>query len=200
MAKQPKPDASTVPTPDAAYVVTSAAEVASFARVSARTVATWLARGMPGGSGRYDLRDVFEWVRVHVPVPHSVAKAAGRPQLAVDPPTGPTKDDLEKDKLRIGNERLALRLARERGELINRAAAVAEVEQLFCAIAARLDSVPDEVGSSLPPDLRADIVADWKNKMNGVRRELAGFKIEEGSDQRPQKAKAKKRKQKSRKS
>ncbi len=51
-------------------------------------------------------------------------------------------------------------------------------------MAARLESVPEEMGSSQPPNVRADVVADWKEKMDMVRRELAAFDLEEGKKPR----------------
>jgi hypothetical protein len=130
-----------------------------------------LARGCPRIDGKkksYALDQIVQWLRAHV--------WTARPPAA----TRPGEERLDRDKLEcerlwLENQRRELRLRTEAGELVSRTAAKAEVEQLFHAIRARLDAIPDEIAPSLPADLQAQVAADWKAKLKLIEKEIENW-------------------------
>jgi hypothetical protein len=88
-------------------------------------------------------------------------------------------EELEKEKLALGNARLALKLEQESGALVERKAVWAGVTQVFHRIRSRLQAIPAEIGSSVPPDQRAQIIATWKEKIVLILSELEHWEIGE---------------------
>lgn len=149
---------------DGTVVVGTVADVATFMRRSTRTVATWLGEGCPGSRGNYDLAVIVAWVREHVPLP-SVAPA----EKPAD------NSDLEREKLEIHNAGAKLKLQILAGKVVDRASAIAKVEQMFATVAARLTAIPDEVGAGLPLAIQADITEDWRHAIELALMEMSGW-------------------------
>ena len=147
-------------------MVLSIAAVAAFFGVNRNTITTWIANGMPRLAGRkYDLSAIAIWWRENV-LPN------------VNQASEDSTEGLEREKLRIANERARLKLLHEAGQLVSRTAALSEIEQLFARLRARLESVPDEMGTSLPPELQAEAVADWKMKVSLLNLEIEKWSLE----------------------
>lgn len=73
-------------------IVKSQAEVAAFFGVSPDTAKQWKRRGMPGGKGRYPLREIARWLRESGPwKPHARPTVDADPMLA-----GPESPALER--------------------------------------------------------------------------------------------------------
>ena len=148
-------------------IVTSQVALAAELRLSSKQVQQYLTRGMPGRDGHYDHRECLDWLR-----------EPGNP-WAQHRPRDESRDDLEKEKLALGNARLALKLEQESGALVERQAVWAGVMRVFHRVRCRLQAIPAEVGSSVPPDQRAQIIATWKEKIVLVLSEMEHWKIED---------------------
>ncbi len=112
---------------------------------------------MPGEKGAWDLSEIAKWRLARVP--HRKAAAAG------DGSDDDSKTALECEKLRIDNEHRALKLAKARGALVERDAVAVAISQMFHRVRSRLEALPDELASSWPPEIRADSLADSREKV-----------------------------------
>jgi phage terminase Nu1 subunit (DNA packaging protein) len=144
------------------FTVGTLDQVAGFFGVTRGTVSDWVKRGMPGKPKSFRLDAIAKWVRAEI-YPHHV-----RPQNGES-----TKAAAEQRKLMAEARTKELKLALLRGRLVERSAVMAENEQMFAKIKARLEAIPEEVGTSLPPALQQDIVSDWRYKLDLVLRELS---------------------------
>lgn len=140
-----------------------------FFGVNRRTVAEWAARGMPGGDRLYPLDEIARWLRATIWT--NTAPPAGEDG-------GDSKDALEREKLQLENEARRLKLRKTAGELVSRSAAIAQVEQLFALLRARWEALPEELGAAAPPDVRADLIADWRSRIDLMHRDLEKFSLE----------------------
>ena len=145
-------------------------EVAEFFGVSHTVVRKdWRARGMPGENGRYALNEIAQW----------------QAERLRDSRTAPEEDDLkrrqeEADTLKkeIDAEQRALNLAKAKSEVIDRAEAMAEIEEMCNDIRARFEQIPAEVATSVPPEFRSDIIADWKHKVHLMLKRMEALSLE----------------------
>jgi phage terminase Nu1 subunit (DNA packaging protein) len=149
---------------DGRWVVGAVRDVAGFFGVSVETIAKWRQKGMPGKPGKFPLDKIAQWVRETI-YPRQGAGQNGELSKAA----------AEHRKLMAEARTKELKLALLRGRLVERSAVMAENEQMFAKIKARLEAIPEEVGTSLPPALQQDIVADWQYKLNLILREIAGW-------------------------
>jgi len=149
-------------------IVSSQSLLANELRISLPMVKTYFARGMPGVSnGGYDSGACIDWLR-----------EPGNPwgRIAAK---DEDKEELEKEALRVKIDRDKLKLEQESGALVERKAVWAGVMQVFHRIRSRLQAIPAEVGSSVPPDQRAQIIAVWKEKIVLVLSEMEHWEIED---------------------
>lgn len=65
--------------------------------------------------------------------------------------------------------------ALKEGRLIDREQAIAEIEEIFHRLRARLEQIPQELGTTMPPEIRADLIADLQHKVNLLLRELEAW-------------------------
>jgi hypothetical protein len=163
-------------------IVPTIDDVAAFVDVSIRTAKTFLTEGCPGKeNGGYNLRKIVAWVRKR-----DAAKIAR--QVARQQPSSPEAADaieiLELRKLQVAVERAEVKLQQERGELIPYLPALAQIEQMFAICASRWDAMPAEMIASLPPELQAEIFADWTERVDLMKRDLASFALEVPTRQR----------------
>lgn len=153
--------------PDAdRWTVDSLKLVAGFFGVSRETVSDWVKKGMPGAEKQFRLDKIAQWLRVEI---YPRTPTVGNPEKA----------ELEIRNLRAETEAREIKTALQRGQLVERIAVLAANEEMFGKIRTRLEAIPEEVGSSIPPDLRQELVADWRNKVHLVLKELAAFAEEE---------------------
>ena len=151
------------------WLVPTLGEVAGFFDVHLQTVKQWRteASPMPGEPGRWNLQDISRWRFEKL---STRQPASGGDQ----PPRG--KERLECRKLRIENARRQLKLDQEEARLVSREAWNAAAEQLFHRIRVRLQAIPDELCTTLPPEMLTDTVCDWKSKIDLILREMASWR------------------------
>lgn len=152
------------------WIVSSRSQVAEFFGVTPTLVnRDWAHQGMPGSRGNYPLDEIAQW-------------RDGRLRETLRP--GPSQEDKDlQERLEIAQVEKAefdaklqeLKLRSARGELVNRDAAKAEVEEMFHRVRARLEQIPQEVAGTVPPELRADVIADWRHKVSLVLKEMEGW-------------------------
>ena len=148
-------------------IVESQSALAAELRLDRKAIIDYLARGMPGSRGHYDTWACLDWLRT-----------AGNP-WGRSPARDEDKEELEKEQLRVKIDRDKLKLEKESGALVERQAVWTGVMQVFHRIRSRLQAVPAEIGSSVPPDQRAQIIATWKEKIVLILSELEHWEMEE---------------------
>ncbi len=138
-------------------------EVAEIFGVSREAVKNWRSGPdkMPGQAGAWPLWEIVRW---------RFAKTVLEPQKADE-----QREKLELAKLATEVQSRQLKLKREAGELVNRAAAIARVTEMFNTVRQRLLAVPEELASGLPQSVRSEMVADLKHKMNLVCKEFESW-------------------------
>lgn len=145
------------------------AQVAEFFGVSPTAVQRdWRRRGMPGSERHYPLDEIARW------------KIAQERERLTRP--DPEQDDLA-ERLELAEVLKAeadaklkeYKVAEAEGRLIDKAEAIAEMEEMFNRVRARLEQIPQELGTTIPPEIRADLIADMKHKIQLVLRELEAW-------------------------
>ncbi len=144
----------------AQLVVTTKRAVARLFNVRLETVIAWeKTRGMPVRSdGHYDLYDIMRWYEER----QSVKK-------------GGSHNTLAKEKLQLEIATKRLKLQKEAGELVSRAAAESKIETMFALVRTRLQAIPDELAATVPAKLRAQFVADCGHKIQLILRAMANW-------------------------
>lgn len=150
-------------------IVTSQTALAAELRINRKQVQGYLARGMPGHDGEYDTWACLDWLR-----------EPGNPwgRIAAK---DEDKEELEKEQLRVKIDRDKLKLEKEAGSVVDREAILAKFTRMGHRIRSRLQAIPAEIGSSVPPDQRASIIATWKEKIVLVLSEIEHWEGDGGS-------------------
>lgn len=138
-------------------------EVSQFFGVDRTTVTDWRNKGMPGIAGKFPLDEIAQWLRREIYPARNATK----------PDKDTSREELEEEKLRIGNAREMLKLQREAGELVDRAVAMAMWETGFNIVRSRLELLPEDLSTGVPAEHRIDLVEDAKKKIALALRELA---------------------------
>lgn len=148
------------------WVVSSMEAVAKFFGVTSTLVRRdWQNQGMPGSKDfGYPLDEIAQWrdKRLKESV-GPVEEARKRKQIA------------EALKAELDNRLTELRLAKEQGLMIDKESAMAEVREMFHRVRSRLEQLPQELGSTVAPEYRADFQADLKYKLQLVLKEMEGW-------------------------
>lgn len=142
------------------WTVSTIYEVAAAVGLSERTIRQYLLEGCPGKTGQYSLPEISKWIRKRLE--SQIAQASGA--------------DIEQEKLRIDVETRRIKLRHMAGELVDRSAARAEIEQMINVIRSRLEATPVELSTGLPPTLQPDFIADARHKVNLILTELSRLK------------------------
>ena len=142
----------------AGEIVKTQKELAAKLGLSHRRVVQMVSEGMPITEGAYSVDAALDWRSRNISVPSTHADDS--------------KAELEKAKLRIEVQRGELKLRKEAGELVERAAFESKVLQMFHRVRSRLQAIPGEVGSSIPPESRAETIADLQHKIALVLTEM----------------------------
>lgn len=139
--------------------------VAEFFGVQLQTVKQWRTgpKPMPGKPGAWPLDQIARWR-----LSRATSQAGGGSQT------------LKRRKLELENASRMMRLRRDSGELVSRVHAKAAVEQLFHEIRGRLESIPEEMIASVPPELQPQLLDDWRDKIAGVLKQLSQRENEDG--------------------
>lgn len=153
--------------------------------VSRKTLNEWTRKpGFPESvDGKFVLIDVYEWwrdciagVTIGPRGPGGKVREAFGDDDESDGADGKSKTELECEKLELENARRRLKLEAERGRLVLREAVKTKNERLFHRIRARLEATPEELASSLPPEIRSDYLADGRQKISLLLRELESLR------------------------
>lgn len=144
------------------WTVATLAEVAGVFGVHEQTIKSWRAEGMPGQEGAWPCNLIAQW---------RIAKAEKR-GLAVGNESGQA---LLREKTRIDIERKQLELDEQKGLLGRKDELLADVTEAFAAVRVRLEALPSEMASGLPPEIRDATLADWRDRIRVTLKELASF-------------------------
>lgn len=125
--------------PQAATIVTTRSDVARHFAVAERTVGNWIARGMPGRPGRYDLAAIAAW--------------RGGRQPAKPGRLSPEREAaMARHELARAEER-EIKVARLRGQLVAVDPARRLVGRRVHEARSVLDQLPDQILAGLPESL-----------------------------------------------
>jgi predicted transcriptional regulator len=147
------------------------AELAAFLGKSPHTVRHWLRHeSFPRRDEQrgYDLAEVHHWV-----LAFEARKRKSAPQGEQ------TNAELEHEKLQIDVAARKLKLQQQAGELVLRENAYSTIETMFHKVRTRLQAIPEELASSLPPEVRAEYVHDAKHKIRLILTEMSNWGIAE---------------------
>lgn len=154
--------------PDARWVVGSQAEVARFFGCNRHTVKDWAGADMPRlDGGGYDLREIVKWKLAKAEWAGDGEEADGLKQRLATADVAKAEADAAMKQLK---------LAEQRGRLVDRDAAKAVNGQIFAAVRNRLEQLPREVAGAVPPEIRDSVVEDVAHRVALCQRELAALK------------------------
>lgn len=179
MAKAAKAAKSASEWPNGRYL-TGLQKVADFYELSLKTVKQWRTQGMPDRTSQgWDLLAIIRWRDKRM------ALLAGGRVGAVDRMDAPAAD-ADKASLAeqkrvaevISNRKKLLELQEMQGKLVDADAARAQFEQMGNAVRQRLEALPGELASSVPPEIRPDFLADATHKVR-----LACLEIDSWGDE-----------------
>ena len=146
---------------DERWLMPTLASVAIFFGHHEQTAKSWRAEGMPESDGGWNLREIVRW---------RIARAEKR---GAD--TDASARALMREKLRLDIERKQLDLDQEKGLLIRKDEAVADITEVFAVMRTRAEAWPAETASSFPPELRDSLLVDLKAKVRSFLKELAAI-------------------------
>jgi phage terminase Nu1 subunit (DNA packaging protein) len=153
------------------FVVPTLAGVQRFFNCSHQTSKEWRNQGMPvRDDGKYDLKAIFDWWLSKGKWRHT---SHGKEAIAK------ARAPLEEQKLEVEVDHKRLKLARDKGELVERELAHATVEEMFHRVRTRLEAIPEELAASMPPEIRAAMVDDARSKIRLILRQMEHWSIEE---------------------
>lgn len=149
------------------WIATSMEEVAEFFGVTPTLVRRdWKHQGMPGGKGSYPLDEIARW----------------RAERLRDTSRVPEADDLKErqakaktEKEEITAKQKLLDYQKDAGEVINKKEAMAEIEEMFHRVRAQLEQLPQRLATTLPPENRAQLIADMRHMIHLTLREMEGW-------------------------
>lgn len=146
-------------------MVATLADVAEFFDVAHSTVKTdWRPSGMPGAQGNYDLREIRRWreARSGSQRREDEEKDAASPDAAAR-----ALEKLERfDPVEFERHRkLKMENDKELGRLVDRDDVVADAAELVTIIREEIESLPDEVESLLPAEVRHDVKREIDDKI-----------------------------------
>lgn len=139
-------------------------EVAEFLGLSdRRSVQAYFAKGCPSEKTKdgYDLQAIMLWVKANVWC--KSGKDSGR---------------LEEAEIRKAEADATLKETKVKqliGQLISKVVVIAALSKLFNEIRARLQAIPGELASSIPPELRTDLTLDLETKINLILTGMAAW-------------------------
>lgn len=145
------------PTRTRQYVVRSVNELAEFFGTSRQTIAAWKRRGMPQRRNGYDLAAVAKW------------------RLKEELSTAKPADEADAKALNLlwQARTRELKFKHLIGELVRRDVVQSAISQLFNMIRQRLQAIPGELASGVPPEQRADVVLDLENRIAMILNQMA---------------------------
>ena len=146
---------------DERWLMPTLATVAEFFAVHEQTIKGWRSEGLPESDGGWNLREIVRW---------RIARAEKR---GAD--TDESSRALMREKLRLDIERRQLELNEQKGLLIRKDEALADITEVFAIMRTRAEAWPAEIASSFPPELRDSLLVDLKAKVRSFLKELAAI-------------------------
>lgn len=153
----------------------SVADVAAFLGLSdRRSVQDYFKRGCPGKTDQgYDLQEIVAWVKEHI----WCDKRSGG--------NGGDKETEELLKLRAERIIKEVKARQVIGELVSRERVRSALLSLLNQIRQRLQAIPDELASGVPPELRMDFTVDLKSKVSLILTEMSQWSQSQGVSSSP---------------
>jgi phage terminase Nu1 subunit (DNA packaging protein) len=145
------------------WIVSTLREVQAFFRRSRSTMREWVVAGMPGEPGRYDLREIVQWLldrRV------TSADAAGAAMSA-------RRREAETRAAEIRVETMAIEAARLRGELVDAREISLRWSEAMLRIRERLQAFPAEASPGFPAESRAENLRDLADAVHLLLTEMS---------------------------
>lgn len=124
---------------------------------------------MPGDNGCYPLDEIARW---------KIEQERARLRPTVSDEDQSLRERLELAevlKAEFDADLKRMKVAEAEDRLIDKETAIAEIEEMFHRIRARLEQIPQELGTTIPPEIRADLIADMRHKVSLVLREMEGW-------------------------
>ena len=145
-------------------VVRTLGEVAEWFGLELQTVKQWRVgpTGCPGQEGAYDVQAIARW-------------RMARGNRGADTTA---KQSLEQEAIRLANARASLKLQREAGELVTRAAAKASIRGMFSRLKAQIEQLPDALAPLVPSEVRTDFRRDCVERVRIFLSQLANWRFE----------------------
>lgn len=145
-------------------VVRTLGEVAEWFGLELQTVKQWRVgpTGCPGQEGAYDVQAIARW-------------RLARGNRGADTTA---KQSLEEESIRLANARASLKLQREAGELVTRAAAKASIRGMFSRLKAQIEQLPDALAPLVPSEVRTDFRRDCVERVRIFLSQLANWRFE----------------------
>ena len=152
---------------DSELILTTYAEICAVLGVARTTLIAYLREGCPGAPGKegsgaggqFPVAKMVRWCRENK-WEKKAEQASG---------------ELEDEKLRIDIATKKLKYRQLAGELVDREAVTAEVEQVVNVVRGRLEAIPQELAMGLPVDQQPDFIQSGKQRIGLVLRELAAL-------------------------
>ncbi len=145
-------------------IVRTLGEVAEWFGLELQTVKQWRVgpTGCPGQEGAYDVQAIARW-------------RLARGNRGADTTA---KQSLEEEAIRLANARASLKLQREAGELVTRAAAKASIRGMFSRLKAQIEQLPDALAPLVPSEVRTDFRRDCVERVRIFLSQLANWRFE----------------------
>lgn len=144
------------------HYVRTLGEVAAIFGVGLDAVKQWRTGPdpMPGRPKAWPVYEIVQWRFARVMGPKETADQ---------------RDALELRKLSAEVEAKEMALRQKAAALVDRAAAIATITEMFNRVRQRLLAAPEELASALPQSLRSDFVVELKHKMNLILKEFESW-------------------------
>lgn len=142
------------------WVVSQVSDIARFFRVSLTTITNWrnATPPMPGVDGRWDLSEIAEWRRLQ--------DRSGNVKSQ-------ERIDLETRELAAEVSMKETKDKKLKGLLVDRAAAKAAVANILNEARVQLEAVPGIIGSSVPPDIRQEVIHELSQQISLILKKMA---------------------------
>lgn len=141
-------------------------DVAQFFGLALQTVKEWRVgpEPMPGNEGAWPLPEIVRW-------------RIARLERSLRGPS--TKAERELEQLDIANRRMRLKLRKESGELVDRAAAKTAVRQLFHRLRGQLQPLPEFLSTAVPAQSRADFLFDARARIQQLLTSISSWQFDQ---------------------
>lgn len=151
------------------FEVRTLAEVAELLGLELQTVKQMRTgpNPMPGREKHWNMIDIFRWRCDRL----QRSSAAGKPAEILE---------LERRQLAADVEKRELAVQIARGDLVERSAVKSELLNVLNTVRTQIEAIPSEIGPSLPPELRSNIIHELQQQLRLILRKMSQARIGEG--------------------